>query len=99
MLIGLINNLIFIIGLLIPLIIGIGVVLFLWGILKYVIAKGPEGKKNAIGIIVYGILAIFVMISVWGLVNVLSETFRLSSVPGGEIRTERININDLILRR
>lgn len=74
-LIRLINNSI------IPLIIGIGLITFIWGIIKYVITDSESGKKDATSIIVYGLIALFVMVCVWGLVSVLQNTFRISN-PG-----------------
>ena len=71
---------------LIPLIIGVAVLLFLYGVLKYVTAGGdPEKRTEARNTMIWGIIAIFVMVSVWGLVNVLTSTFNLDSetVPSG----------------
>jgi hypothetical protein len=64
----------------IPLIVGIGGLIFMWGIIQYVTAGGDETKRKAgRDMMVYGIVALFVMISVWGLVNLLSGTFRLDN--------------------
>ncbi len=78
-----INSVIGIINLLIPLIIGLAIVYFLWGVLQYV-AKGHDQEKRdeAKNIMIWGIIAIFVMVSVWGLVGILRNTFQLE---GGTI--------------
>lgn len=56
------------------LLVGLAVILFLWGVLKYIMA-GSEGEvKEAVQMILWGLVAIFVMLSVWGLVRVLSGT-------------------------
>lgn len=61
---------------LIPLIISIALILFLIGIVQYVTAGGDEEKRSAArGMIIFGIIALFVMVSVWGFVNILSRTF------------------------
>ena len=61
---------------LIPLVIGIGVLVFLWGLVGYVTAGGDEEKrKNARSLMIYGIIVLFVMVSVWGLVRILTTTF------------------------
>ncbi|MCC6290488.1 hypothetical protein IT398_00200 [Candidatus Nomurabacteria bacterium] len=79
--IRLINNYI------IPLIIGLGVVYFLWGVLQYVTAGGDDEKKAAgRSTMIYGVIALFVMVSVWGLVNVLGGTFNF----GGANRPTQI---------
>jgi len=59
----------------IPLIIGIAVLTFLWGLVQYVTAGADEEKKAAArGIIIYGIIIIFVMTAVWGFVGILSRS-------------------------
>jgi predicted membrane channel-forming protein YqfA (hemolysin III family) len=62
--------------------IGIGLLLFIFGLVKYVSAGGDEDKvKEAKSFIIFGIIALFVMLSVWGLVNILTSTF----FPGGGV--------------
>ncbi|GMQ95222.1 MAG: hypothetical protein BMS9Abin13_335 [Patescibacteria group bacterium] len=70
-----------IIGALIPLLIGLGALYFIWGVSKYVL-HGEDATKREEGrsMMIYGIIALFVMVSVWGLVNVLVSTFGLESV-------------------
>ena len=69
-----------VLNLLIKVLIGIAVVLFLYGIIKYVSSGDDEAKrKEAKNYIVYGIVVLFVMVSVWGLVGILSGSFRFSS--------------------
>ena len=69
--------LVFINAYIIPLIIALAVLVFIWGVLKYVISKDDDTKKEARGVMIWGIIAIFVMVSVWGLVNLLGNTFSL----------------------
>jgi fumarate reductase subunit D len=64
---------------LIPVVIGLAVLSFLWGVLQYVVAKDEDKQKEARGIMLYGIIALFVMVSVWGLVNILGDTLDLSN--------------------
>jgi ABC-type phosphate transport system permease subunit len=59
---------------LIPIVIGLAVLAFLWGVLQYVVAKDEDKQKEARGVMLYGIIALFVMVSVWGLVNILGDT-------------------------
>ena len=60
----------------IPFVIGLGVLLFLIGVLQYVAAGDNEEKREASrNMMIYGIIAIFVMVSVWGFVKMLSTTF------------------------
>jgi hypothetical protein len=52
-------------------------VYFVWGVVQYIIADGEEGKKKGKNVIVYGIIGLAVIVSVWGLVNILTSTFHL----------------------
>lgn len=63
---------------LIPIVIGLAVLVFLWGVLKYVIASDDAGKEQGRSFMLWGIIALFVMVSVWGLVNILRETLQLN---------------------
>jgi len=68
---------------LILLFLGLAVVYFMWGVFKYV-GKGESesDRREGAQMMMYGIVAIFVMVSVWGLVTILINTFGLStSVP------------------
>ena len=61
----------------IPFVISLAVVVFIIGIFRYIIAGDEESKKGAKSLILYGIIGIFVMISVYGLVNILVNTLGL----------------------
>lgn len=63
---------------LIPIVIGLAVLVFLWGVLRYVIASDDAGKDSGRVFMLWGIIALFVMVSVWGLVNILRETLQLN---------------------
>ncbi len=65
------------------LVIGLAVFTFIVGVLKYVTSGGNEEKQaEARGVIVFGIIAIAVMISVWGLVNLLVKSFGFGAENG-----------------
>ncbi len=55
-------------------------VYFMYGVLTYVRRGEDEGDRaKGISMMWYGIVAIFVMISVWGLVYILINTFNLDT--------------------
>lgn len=64
---------------LLPLIIAAAVVYFIYGIAMYVISGSEDAKDAAKNKIIYGVIGLFVMISVWGLVNILVNTFGLNN--------------------
>ncbi len=56
----------------IPLIIGIAVATFLWGVVQYVINTDDEAKREkGKQFVVWGLIGLSVMISVWGLVRIV----------------------------
>lgn len=60
---------------LVPLAIGLAVVIFLFGVIKFITAGGDEeGRKTARQMMLWGVIGLFVMVSVWGLVQVLNAT-------------------------
>jgi hypothetical protein len=77
----LVNN-IFINGILKPLVpalIGLAVVVFIYGILIVMFSEGGEKKESGKMYMLWGIIGIFVMVSVWGLVSILKDTFGLDT--------------------
>lgn len=67
-------------GRVLPLLILGALVLFLFGIVKrFFWGKDAADKSEAGKYILWGIVALFVMVSVWGLVNVLRGTFNLDN--------------------
>ncbi len=69
-------------GILVPLIFTIAFVVFIWGMFKYFIAGGANPEEQAKGwkLLMYGLIGFVVMLSVWGLVNIILHTFNLSDV-------------------
>ncbi len=60
----------------IPLLFAIAISVFVWGIIKY-IRNAEDSKKREEGrnFMIYGIVSIFVIVSMWGLVGFLRNTF------------------------
>jgi hypothetical protein len=65
---------------LIPFVIGIAIIYFIWGVVKYIIATGAEDKAAARGFIIYGIIGLAVIFSIYGLIALLQETFGIENV-------------------
>jgi hypothetical protein len=83
-----------VLGSLIPILIGLAGLLFIWGLLRYYISDRPNTKKEAVNIIGYGVVAIFVMVSLWGIVNVINNTFGLNETTySGNLPIKEIDID------
>ncbi len=61
----------------IPLIAGIAFIVFFWGIAKYFVIGGAneEAQEKGKQLALWGILAFVLIISTWGLVNMLIDAF------------------------
>ena len=62
----------------IGLMITLAIVVFFWGIIRYVISTG-EAKAEGLQIMLWGVIAIFVMVSIWGIIRLLQSTFKVTS--------------------
>src|SRR3990167_4376395 len=68
----------------ITILIGVAIIAFFYGLIRYLFsATGAEDKGKAAKIMIWGILALFIMLSIYGLVRLLQNTF---GVGGGTIQ-------------
>lgn len=61
---------------LIPVLVLVAVVTFIAGILQF-LSAGDDAEKRQSGrkVMIYGIIILFVMVSIWGFVNILTQSF------------------------
>lgn len=72
----LVGVLTYILGLLIPLLISIGLFLFVWGGVLFLFAQGSEDSvKIAKKRMFWGIIILFVMVSFWGIISFFVTDF------------------------
>ncbi len=70
-----------ILGMVVPLLIGLAVIVFLWGVLKFLMnANDPDKRGEGRMFMIWGIVGIVIMVSVWGLVGFVQ---RATGVRGG----------------
>lgn len=67
-------------GVLVPLLFAVAFIVFLYGVAKtYIFSRGDlDEVKTGHQLILWGIVGFVVMISLWGLVNVVANTFGLA---------------------
>ena len=63
----------------IPLIFGLAFLFFLWGVLKFIRASDSNKQAEAKKIIWAGLIGLFVMTSVWGIISIVSRTLGTGS--------------------
>ncbi|HEY4476387.1 MAG TPA: hypothetical protein VJB69_00125 [Candidatus Paceibacterota bacterium] len=65
-----------ILNIVIPIVMTLALLYFFWGLANYILGAGDEEKRaSGRGMMIYGIIALFAMAAVWGLVEVLNNTF------------------------
>ena len=76
-LLGSIKN---IVNLALPIVIGLALLGFFWGLMQFVFSAGNEEKKDeGKRHMIYGIIALFVMVAVWGLVGFIAGALGLQT--------------------
>lgn len=65
----------------IPLIFTVAVLMFIWGTVKFFLINAGEEEQRSEGkrFMIWGIVALAAMLSVWGLVNILGSTFGINT--------------------
>lgn len=71
-----------------PIVVALALLYFFWGLAQYILNAGDENKKKeGREIMIWGIVALFVMVSIWGIINVIQDTF---DVRGGNIDVPQV---------
>ncbi len=71
----------------IPVLITLAVVYFIWGVIQYTISTDEEAKKGARGKIIQGLIGLFLIIAFWGIVNLVQNTFGVGAT--------KLDVNDI----
>lgn len=64
-----------ILSVIIPVLITLAVVYFIWGVIQYTVSTDEEKKKKARGAIIQGLIGLFVIIAFWGIIKLITNTF------------------------
>ena len=62
-------------------VIALATIFFLWGLMLFVLSAGDEEKRaKGKSIMIWGIIALVLMVAIWGIVNLLSQVFGTGQV-------------------
>jgi hypothetical protein len=65
--------------LLIPLLLTAAIVVFFWGLVKYILNAGDEAaKESGKTLMIWGMIALFVMVAFWGIIGWVQQSLGLS---------------------
>ena len=55
--------------------VALAIVVFFWGLIKYLWSANPENASGGLKLMFWGIIALFVMVSIWGIIALLQKAF------------------------
>lgn len=76
---GLLNALISVVQTIIPVIMGCAVLVFFWGIVKFIHNAGDEkAVEEGKGLMLWGMIGLFVMVALWGIIGYFQQQLNLN---------------------
>ena len=70
-----VNQISQIVGLLIPLLLAVAIVLFFWGLVKFIANASDEAaRESGKNLMIWGMIAIFVMVAFWGIIGYVQQS-------------------------
>ncbi len=79
-----------IISILIPIVFGMAILAFFYGIFLYIFTQGTDDKAQGKHVMLYSLIAIFVMASLFGIIQLAQSTLGIGSA-GGSFPTPKVN--------
>ena len=77
---GILDKVDTLLGAIVPIILTLALIFFMWGLVTYIMSAGDEAKRaDGKWRMIWGIIALFVMVSVWGLVATLGNVTGVGS--------------------
>lgn len=62
-----------------PIVVALALLYFFWGLAMFILNAGDEDKKNkGRAVMIWGIIALFIIVSVWGLIGLVQQSFGIS---------------------
>ena len=82
------------VNLALPIVVGIALLGFFWGLAQFIFAQGDiEKKTDAKKTMIWGIVALFVMVSVWGLVRFIGSAVGVDQE--WKLRAPAVDLDDV----
>ena len=76
---GVLCRIAYLVNSVIPVLIALAVAYFIWGVIKYVISQDEESKGKGRSMMIYGLIGILVIATIWGLVGLLRNSFDIDA--------------------
>ena len=69
----------------VPALITIAVIYFIWGVIAFMTSSDEEAKKMGRTKIINGLIGLFVIVAFWGIIAVVKTTFNIGNTTGDSI--------------
>jgi hypothetical protein len=69
----------------VPALITIAVIYFIWGVITFMGSSDEESKKMARTKIINGLIGLFVIVAFWGIIAIVKQTFGVGNSTGDSI--------------
>lgn len=76
---AIINTLLGYLTYVIPALITIAVIYFIWGVISFITSSDEEAKKNGRAKIINGLIGLFVIVAFWGIIAVVKNSFDINN--------------------
>ena len=74
-----------IIGALVPILVSLGLAVFLWGLVRYLWGAGGKAKiDDAKKLMKWGLITLFIMVSVWGIIDLMQSALGINKNATGK---------------
>lgn len=70
------------VGALVPILITMALVAFFWGLVRYLFNSGKDGHAEGKNLMIWGLVSLFVMVSVWGIVRLAQDALGVNPNAG-----------------
>lgn len=75
-----------------PILVGLALLAFFWGLVRFIFSAGDAEKaKEGKSIMIYGVIALFVMTAIWGIVNFLATDLGVNNGTVQQIQVPTVN--------
>ncbi|MFA6386347.1 MAG: pilin [Candidatus Paceibacterota bacterium] len=72
-------------GYIVPALITIAVIYFIWGVITFMTSSDEEAKKMGRTKIINGLIGLFVIVAFWGIIGVVKNSFGIQNNPTDNI--------------
>jgi len=69
----------------VPALVTVAVVYFIWGVISFITSSDEEAKKMGRTKIINGLIGLFVIVAFWGIIGVVKNSFGIGNATGQDI--------------